>query len=112
MTSPGPAKLARFAVLVTVMAGACTGPSTVTAWDTSVAGGPDGGVPAAVATSVTNPRSTSATVVTYVAVQPRDCPGPRSAGGQVTIVPEGSPAVSVTVVPVSVTLPLLVRVRV
>src|SRR5215469_3445237 len=111
MVTPGPVKLLRSAVLVTLIAGACTGPSTVTAAETSLTAGPDGGVPDAVATSVTNPRSTSATVVTYVAVQPRDCPGSRSAGGQVRTAPAGRP-VSETVVPVSVTLPVLASVNV
>src|SRR5215469_14536640 len=111
MIEPGPVKLLRSGTLVTLIAGACTGPSTVTAAETSLTAGPDGGAPAAVATSVTNPRSTSATVVTYVAVQPRDCPGPRSAGGQSSTAPAGRP-VSVSVVPVRVTLPLLASVNV
>src|SRR6516164_11395502 len=111
MVWPGAVKLLWSAVLVTLIAGACTGPVTVTAWEMSVTGVPDGGVPAAVATSVTQPRSTSAWVVTYVAVQPRDCPGPRSAGGQSSTALAGSPA-SETVVPVSVTLPVLASVNV
>src|SRR5215472_6085456 len=111
MIWPGPVKLVRSADLVTVIPGACTGPSTVTAAETSLTAGPDGGVPDAVATSVTNPWFTSACVVTYVAVQPRDSPGPRSAAGQSSTAPDGSPA-SVTVVPVSVTLPVLASVNV
>src|SRR5215831_13615106 len=111
MISPGAMKPVRSAILVTVIAGACTGPSTVTAWETSLTGGPDGGEPAPVAMSVTNPRFTSAWVVMYVAVQPRSCPGGRSAGGQFSTALAGSP-VSVSVVPVSVTLPVLASVNV
>ena len=66
----------------------------------------------AVAVLLINPASTSACVATYVAVQVTRAPGSSEAApaGQLTVggVPLPVNAVSVTVAPVSVTLPELV----
>jgi hypothetical protein len=75
-----------------------------------VTAGPDGGVPDAVAVSVTPPASTSACVIVYVPEQVVDAPGANVVTGQETTGggPEPENDVSAAFTFVSVELPVLV----
>ena len=72
---PAPATLVGLTVLTSVIAGAGVGAGTVTVDGGEVTGPPAGGVPVAVAVSLTWPLSRSACVTVYVAVHVAEAPG-------------------------------------
>src|SRR5690349_17804999 len=107
MTWPAALKLDGDADFTTVIAGACTA-GTVTDDGADTTGVVDpGGSPCAVAVFDTDPASTLACVVTYVAVHVSPAPGASDGRGQLTADNPGRP-VSVTPTLDSVTFPVFV----
>ena len=109
MTSPTRVPAAVSALLVTVSPGAATLVGTTASVDVALTTAPVGGRPLTLAVLRTDPASTSACRTVYVAVPVAVCPGVRVFGepGQVIDGALRPARVSVSVTPLSVTLPEL-----